>query len=341
MPKYSFLYDYAEGCHPDILAALAETNLVQQTAYGEDEYCERARKLIGAHLGGNKSDIYFVASGTLANIIMMASALRSHEAVICADTGHINTHETGAIEAVGHKLISVPSPDGKLTPEQVQKTVEDNTFAPHMAKPRLVYISNATETGRRYTKDELTALSKLCRANDLLLFVDGARLGAAIAASEDVTLKDLAELTDLFWIGGTKAGALIGEAIVINNEALKQDFWFHIKQRGGLLAKGRLLGLQFQTLFANDLFFKLSRKANARAAKISKAVLDAGYTLADDTETNQVFPVLPNALVTELDQHFQFYNWRPAPDDHSVLRLCTSWATDDEQIEKLIGMLRV
>ncbi len=340
MTRYSFLDDYSEGCHPDILQALMRTNMSQQTAYGADEYSANARQLIQNHLGDHSSSVYFVAGGTMANIIIISSVLRSHEAVISASSGHIATRETGAIEAVGHKIITANKPDGKLTPEDVQRIIMDNAHAPHMAKPRLVYISNAAETGRIYRKSELEVLSQCCRDNDLIFFLDGARLGAALTSPvNDVSLADLARLTDVFWIGGTKAGALIGEAIVINRANFSKDFDFHIKQRGALLAKGRLLGLQFQELFGKDLFFTASRKANDLAGELSQAITATGYALLSPTETNQVFPVLPNALIERLGVHFQFYNWQSYDADHSVLRLVTSWATETRSIERFISKL--
>ena len=275
MIRYSFLDDYSEGCHPRILEALTNTNLIQQIAYGEDEYSIQARNLIQEQLGGKDIPIYFVAGGTLANIIITSTSLRSHEAVIAASTGHIVVRETGAIEATGHKIIAVTSDDGKLTPDDIETTLTNNMHYPHMAKPRLVYISNATETGTVYTKAELQGLSEVCKRTGLLLLLDGARLGVALTASiNDLSLNDIAELTDIFWIGGTKAGALIGEAIVIPNAQLANDFTFHIKQRGGLLAKGRLLGIQFVELFSDGLFFELSQHANAMAQKLSTAITD-------------------------------------------------------------------
>ena len=310
-------------------------------AYGDDDYSHEARALIAAQTGTAAASIFFVAGGTLANLIIIAAMLRPHEAVIAPHSGHIVQRETGAIEATGHKIITVPSPDGKLTPAQIKTTLADNAHFPHMAKPRLVYISNATETGRLYTKSELTALSKVCRDNGLLLFMDGARLSAALCGPKnDVTLKDIAALTDVFWIGGTKAGALIGEAIVINKAELAEDFAFHIKQRGALLAKGRLLGIQFRELFTSGLYFSASQYANDLAQKISNAVVENGYKLASDTETNQIFPILPNALITKLEAKFKFYIWEPAENDTSVLRLVTSWATDEAQVEAFIAALR-
>ena len=337
MSKYSFLDDYSEGCHPKILEALASTNLVQQTAYGNDEYSEQARKLIRKHLGGKKFPIYFVAGGTLANIIIMSNALRSHEAVIAASTGHIVVRETGAIEAIGHKIITVVSADGKLTSGDIKAALANNAHYPHMAKPRLVYISNATEAGTVYTKAELQSLSETCNANDLLLLLDGARLGVALTANiNDLTLEDIAELTDIFWIGGTKAGALIGEAIVIPNEHLANEFSFHIKQRGGLLAKGRLLGLQFVELFTDGLFFDLTQHANAMAQKLSTAITRGGYSLTAATESNQIFPILPDIMIESLKQNNDFYVWEKANDQHSVIRMVTSWATDEKKVDALI-----
>ena len=337
MTKYSFLDDYSEGCHPKILEAMAAGNMTQQTAYGNDAYSERARDLIRQHLGHDEAAVYFVAGGTLANIVIMSSALRSHEAIISAETGHIAMRETGAIEATGHKIITMPSLDGKLTAACVDKAVASNAHSPHMAKPRLVYISNATEAGTVYSKAELQALSNSCKAHSLLLMMDGARLGTALTAEKnDLTLQDIATLTDIFWIGGTKAGALIGEAIVIPNLALAEDFDFHIKQRGALLAKGRLLGQQFAELFDHDLFFDLCKHCNTMAQKISNAVLANGYRLAADTESNQIFPILPNIIIDKLETNFAFYRWEQVDENNSVIRLVTSWATEESQVNAFI-----
>lgn len=339
--KYSFLDDYSEGCHQDILAALSKTNLDQNTAYGDDPHTLNARLLLQQAMGNKQLPVFFVAGGTLANIIIMSGSLRSHEAVIAAHTGHIVVRETGAIEATGHKIISVPTSDGKLTPELIEATLASNAHFPHMARPKLVYISNASELGTVYTKQELTNLSICCKSNKLLLMLDGARLGAALTAPKnDLSLGDIAELTDIFWIGGTKAGALIGEAIVIPNEQLADDFAFHIKQRGALLAKGRLLGIQFETLFSDDLFFKLTSSANTQAQQLSAAFVDSGHELAATTESNQIFPILPNTLIETLKERFEFYVWEPASDTHSVVRLVTSWATDPRKVDEFIQVLR-
>ncbi len=341
MSKYSFLDDYSEGCHPQILESLAKNNMTQQIAYGDDEYTKEARKLIAAHMGDIAPAIYFIAGGTLANIIIISSCLRPHEAVIAPSSGHIVVRETGAIETTGHKIITVPCAQGKLTPADIRGALDSNAHFPHMAKPRLVYISNATELGTLYSKAELSDLSEICKASGLLLFVDGARLGAALTAdSNDVSLEDLAELSDVFWIGGTKAGALLGEAVVIPNAQLAKDFPFHVKQRGALMAKGRVLGIQFLELFRDGLFFDVNKKANALAQLLSQGVVDAGHSLAATTQTNQVFPILPNKLIDALKQDFDFYIWEKFDDQHSVTRLVTSWATEEEQVKVFLNRVQ-
>jgi threonine aldolase len=341
MEKYSFLDDYSEGAHPRILAALADTNLVQQTAYGDDAYSQKARDLLRDHMGQANPDIWLVASGTLANILSISSSLRSHEAVVAAASGRIVVRETGAIEATGHKIITVSPDNGKLTPESIQSALDANAHYPHMAKPKLVYISNATEAETLYSKAELQAISDLCRTKGLLLLLDGARLGAALTAEKnDLSLEDIASLVDIFWIGGTKVGALLGEAIVIPNSELRDDFDFHIKQRGALLAKGRILGLQFRELFKDGLFFDLAKHSNDMAARLSGGIANAGYSFVAETETNQIFPILPNDLIDHLKQTFEFYVWEPYDDAHSVTRLVTSWATDEHKVEAFIDMIR-
>lgn len=341
MTQYSFLDDYSEGCHPAILQALADTNMQQQTAYGDDVFSQQAREWLRGHLGSSEAVVYFIASGTLTNIIVIAGCLRPHEAVIAATTGHITVRETGAIEATGHKIIAVPTDDGKLTPQGIRTALDNNAHFPHMAKPRMVYISNASELGTLYNKAELQALSVLCRKKGLLLFMDGARLGAALTASKnDLTLPDIMQWVDIFWIGGTKAGALFGEAIVIPDQRLSEDFAFHIKQRGALLAKGRVLGIQFAELFRDTLYFDLTRYANEMAEKLSAGIVAAGYSLLAETETNQVFPILPNALIERLQDQFSFYIWQPVDEHTSVVRLVTSWATEEAQVDRLLAEVR-
>lgn len=340
MSKYSFQDDYSEGCHPNILKALTETNLQQHTAYGFDDYSNQAKLLIKDKLQNPQSEVYFVSGGTQANLIVTAASLRPHEAVISADIGHVIGREAGALEATGHKVISMHTSNGKLDPETIQLALDNHSAAPHMVKPKLVYISNATEIGTIYTKAELESLSQFCKDNDLYLFVDGARLGSALCASKnDMSMSDLSKLTDVFTIGGTKNGALIAEAIVINNPAINEDFNFHIKQRGAMLAKGRLLGIQFLELFKNDLYFDLAKHANAMAEKISDAFVSKGHELLDETLTNQVFLILPNSLIKQLEENFSFYVWSKHDELHSVVRLVTSWATDEEMVDDLINAL--
>lgn len=338
MPKYNFSNDYSEGCHPSILDALAASNLVQEAAYGADSHSERARELIHHHLQRPQSEIFFVSGGTTANLLIAACSLRSHEAVIAPATGHIVTNEAGAIEATGHKIFIVPSQDGKMSAEDLQTALSTHTHFPHIARPRLVYLTNASEVGTIYSRGELAELSAICRQNNLLLMMDGARLGAALAAeSNDLTLADIAELTDVFWIGGTKAGALIGEAIVINNSDLAVDFAFHLKQRGALLAKGRLLGIQFERLFTDDLYFHLSRHANQMAKSIAVAIEAAGYEFAAPPQANQVFAILPNDLVERLSEKYVLFVRHQHGDSHKIVRIVTSWATNQEAVSRFAG----
>jgi threonine aldolase len=342
MTTYSFLDDYSEGAHPAILSALTESNYVQQAPYGADTYSADATNRIKARLQANFDGvIHYVASGTMANIVSISSCLRPHEAVIAVSSGHIVVREAGAIEATGHKLITVPAVDGKLTPENIEVALSSNAHFPHMAKPRLIYISNATETGTLYTLTELREISALAKQRGLILFLDGARLGAALASSKnDATLADIAALVDIFWIGGTKVGALLGEAIVVCNPALKEDFAFHLKQRGGMLAKGRLLGIQFQALFGpRDLLLENAKHANAMAAKLAAGIVARGYALDSETATNQVFPVLPDSVISALQGYFSFYVWSKTSNDHPVIRLVTSWATDETQVDAFLARL--
>lgn len=342
MTSFSFCDDYSEGAHPSILRALMETNLIQQAAYGKDTYSIEAAQRIRSHLGEPfQGAIHFVTGGTQANIVSIANCLRPHEAVITAHSGHIALREAGAIEATGHKLIVVPASDGKVTPKALEEALAANAQFPHMARPKLIYLSNATETGTVYALDELRQISTLARQRGLILFIDGARLPAALASPKnDATLADIAALADLFWIGGTKSGALLGEAIVVCNPALADDFAFHLKQRGALLAKGRLLGVQFRELFNDDLLiFSLARHANTMAAKLAAGIVSAGHGLAASTETNQVFAILPNAVIARLQEHFAFYVWEKRDPMHSVIRLVTSWATEEGRVNAFLSQL--
>ncbi|GAM82378.1 hypothetical protein ANO11243_003570 [Dothideomycetidae sp. 11243] len=350
MSKYSFLDDYSEGAHPDVLAALVKANFAQHGVYGGDDPSEQARDHIRRHLDSPDAAVHFVPSGTSANAISIAAVLRPHEAVIAANSGHIVVRETGAVEATGHKIIVVePEPKtGKLTPAIIEQALDENWHFPHMAKPRLVYISQATEIGTIYSKAELQALRKICTANRLLLFMDGARLPAALASRKcDLTLKDVLELTDIFWIGGTKNGALLGEAIIIKDAELAADFGFHVKQAGCLLAKTWVMGVQFAALFEKQLFLDIAAHANQMAQKLSAGVLQNGGEVVADVETNQVFAILEEDLVKDLQQSFDFYIWSKMSDSGAdrprrvVIRLVTSYATDPSQVDRFIARIKM
>ena len=335
----SFLNDYSEGAHPRILKALADTNLDQTCGYGLDSYCQRAAELIRQKCAAPEADVHFVVGGTQANLLVIHALLRSFEAAIAADTGHINVHETGAIEATGHKVCTVPSPDGKLTPALVRQVVDSHS-SEHMVRPRLVYISDTTEIGTFYTKAELAALRRCCDENGLLMYLDGARLGSALTAEgSDLTLSDLAALTDAFTIGGTKNGALFGEAIILKNAALQPDFRSYIKQRGAMLAKGRLLGIQFTQLLTDDLYFDMGRHANAMASQVRDALLAEGYPCPYDSHTNQIFPILPHSVIEKLSKVCAFEVSRPEDETHSMVRFVTSWATTEEAVKEFAAVL--
>jgi len=336
---YSFTNDYSEGAHPRILEAMMECNLVQNAGYSMDTHTEHARELIKEEIGRPDADIHIIVGGTQTNLITISTALRPYQAVISAATGHINVHETGAIEATGHKVLAMPTEDGKLTPALVLEAVAAHTDE-HMVQPKMVYISNSTEIGTQYTKAELEALHHVCRQKGLYLFMDGARMGAALTSPvNDLTLKDIAQLTDVFYIGGTKNGALFGEALIILNEELKPDFRYLIKQRGAMLAKGWLLGIQFEQLFQNNLFYDLAAHSNVMAAKIKKALIEKGYTFASDSSTNQLFPIFTDEMVEKLAKDFTFNVDRKIDATHTSIRFVTSWATTEESVNALINAL--
>ncbi|KMQ67350.1 amino acid lyase [Chryseobacterium sp. FH2] len=339
--KFSFKNDYSEGCHPNILQALLESNLNQQAGYGEDEYSLKAKELIKEKIKNPYSEIYFVSGGTQANLIVISSVLRPYQCVISAGTGHVLNNETGAIEATGHKILSIEKEDGKLTPSDIIPVLENHRNIPHQVMPKLVYISNSTELGTIYTLKELEELSFFCKENNLYLFMDGARMGHGLTSeTSDLTLAKVTELTDIFYLGGTKNGALIGEAIVVNNQGLKQDFAFNIKQKGALLAKGRLLGIQFLELMKNDLYFDLAKHANQQAMKIKKAMKERGVQFLSDTYTNQIFPVLNNNLIEKLSEKFEFYVWKKIDENFSAIRLITSWNTGDQPVNDFIEIIQ-
>lgn len=336
---YSFSNDYSEGAHPKILEALMTTNLTQHTSYSLDTHTAHAIQLIKTEIQRADVDVHLIVGGTQTNLITIATALRPYQAVISVATGHINVHETGAIEATGHKVLAMNATDGKLTPALVQQALDAHTDE-HMVQPKMVYISNSTEIGTQYTKAELEALRHICNQNDLYLFMDGARMGAALTSPvNDLTLADIAKLVDVFYIGGTKNGALFGEALIICNDALKPDFRFMIKQRGAMLAKGWLLGIQFEELFQNNLFYELAAHANEMAVTLRTALTARGYTFASDSMTNQLFLILPDSLVTRLNESYTFNIDKKWDDTHTVIRLVTSWATTEEGVHSLINAL--
>ena len=334
---FNFKNDYSEGAHPKILNALLSTNLEQTEGYGEDCYSVQAISLLQQLIGRTDIDIHLLAGGTQTNLTALSAFLRPHEAAIAAHTGHILVHETGAIEATGHKLLSLATNDGKIGPADIQ-TVLDTHTDEHMVKPKLVYISNPTEIGTIYTKPELEQLSSFCRERDLYLYIDGARLGSALCVKESgLCLADLGKLVDAFYIGGTKNGALLGEALVICTEALKPEFRFHMKQKGALLAKGRILGLQFSELFQDNLYFQLAQHANDMAALLRQAIQTAGFTFLTQSPTNQIFPILPHWLIEKLQQNYAFYIWSKVDVEHSAIRLVTSWATPPVAVQAFIA----
>lgn len=338
---YNFKNDYSEGAHPRILNKLIETNLVQQLGYGEDEYAHEAKAILKARLNHPDAIIHFVSGGTQTNLLVISFLLRVHEAVISAKTGHIAANETGAIEATGHKVITAETTDGKLRPEDIAQVLAEYALAPHVVKPRIVYISNSTEIGTIYTLEELKALFLYCQSHQLLLYLDGARLGHALTAeNNDLTLATLSQFTDIFYIGGTKNGALLGEAIIFNRPELAVDFEYAIKQKGAMLAKGRILSIQFLELFKDDLYFDLARRANTLAMSIASAVQAKGYTFLTQPTTNQLFPILPKKIIERLSLNYQFYIWKNMDSDYAAIRLITSWATDEEKVSAFIRDLQ-
>lgn len=335
---YSFRNDYSEGAHPKVLQALLDTNLEQTCGYGLDPRCLEAAELIRRLCRAPDADVHFLIGGTQTNFVTVDAFLHPYEAVIAASTGHVSVHETGAIEATGHKVCTVDAPDGKLTPALVEAVLAGHNGSEHMVLPRLVYVSDATEIGTIYTKAELTALRHCCDTHGLYLFLDGARLGSALTAEgNDVTLPDLAALTDAFYIGGTKNGALFGEALVISGSVPRSHFRWHMKQRGAILAKGRLLGLQFQTLLEDGLYFDLARHANQLALRLRDGVAALGYPFLTASPTNQQFPVLPNGVIDRLvSMGYEFETDHPVDDGRTCVRFVTSWATPESAVTEFL-----
>lgn len=337
---YSFTNDYSEGAHPRIIEAFLNTNLQQNTGYGMDAHCAHAAELLKKECGREDIDVHFLVGGTQTNTTVISHALRPHQAVISAATGHINVHETGAVEASGHKIFSILSADGKLTIADIEEALDFHQDE-HFVQPKMVYISNTTELGTQYTKAELEKLSHFCRLKGLYLFLDGARLGAALTSSKnDLTIADLARLTDLFYIGGTKNGALFGEALIICNPELKPDFRYMIKQNGAMLAKGWLLGLQFETLFSDGLFYKLAEHANEMAFLLRTAFEETGFSFLSPSFSNQLFPIVKDSLVSELSKQYKFNIERDMKNGAKAIRLVTSWATSEKAVQIFIGDLK-
>lgn len=338
----SFMNDYSEGAHPKILELLLAYNLEQNRGYGEDVHCNKAKEYIKRHINREDVDIHFIPGGTQTNLLVISSFLRPHQCVIAADTGHINVHETGAIEATGHKVVTMPSPDGKLTPKMIRKVLEAHD-GEHMVQPKMVYISDTTELGTIYTKKELEDIREVCQENELILFLDGARIASALTCkTNDLSLEDIACLVDVLYIGGTKNGALIGEALVICKEELKGDFRFLIKQRGAMLAKGFVMGVQFEALFQPEdlLYYELAKHANHMAEQIADAITACAFEFYAPVVSNQLFPILPNSFVAELEKKFLFSLQAKVGTDKSAIRFVTSWATTQEQVDELIQVFR-
>lgn len=336
--------DYLEGCHPLILERLAGTNLEQTQGYGLDPHCERAAELIRGACAAPEAEVHFLVGGTQTNTTVIKSLLSPCEGVLCADTGHINVHEAGAIEATGHKVWALPSGDGTLNTERVREALEEFGADPtreHRVQPGMVYISHPTENGTLYGKEQLEALSAVCRRHGLPLFLDGARLGYGVMAEgAELSVPDVAQLCDVFYIGGTKVGALFGEAVVIPSPGRIRQFRTLVKQQGGLLAKGRLLGIQFEVLFEDGLYFELARHADRQAMRLREAFLEKGVPFLYESVTNQQFPILPDGDIDRLLRDFSFELWQGMDGGRSAVRFCTSWATRPENVDALIEAIR-
>ena len=338
-----FECDYTQGAHPLIMERLLETNLEQTCGYGEDDYCKHAAELIKEACANDNIDVHFLVGGTQTNATVISSVLKGYQGAVCADTGHINVHETGAVEATGHKVLALPNIDGKINAKMVEDYVSghyNDVTASHMVQPGMVYISLPTESGTMYSKKEIMDIFDVCRKYDMCFFIDGARLGYGLTSEiNDISLNDLCKYSDIFYIGGTKVGALFGEAVIISNDAYKKDFRYNIKRHGGLLAKGRLLGIQFETLFTDDLYFRISKNAIDMAMKLNKAFTDMGYELFADSYTNQQFVYLDDSKAEQLSKKYTFSLWGEY-NGKKAYRFCTSWATTNTQIEQLINDLK-
>ena len=338
----SFESDYNQGAHPEILRRLCETNFETTSGYGADKFCDTAKEKIKAACEYQNAEVHFLTGGTQTNAIVIDSLIRPYDGVIAAETGHIATHEAGAIEYTGHKVLTIPQHNGKISPYELREylhsfSIDENRS--HMVQPGIVYISHPTEYGTLYTKAELTEISEICSSYSIPLYMDGARLGYGLASLDaDLTLPDIARLCDAFYIGGTKVGALFGEAIVFTKNAPK-NFMTITKQHGALLAKGRLLGIQFDTLFTDRLYFEISKNAIEKSELMKEIFKEKGYSFYMETPTNQQFILLENSQMEALKEKVAFSFWERTDENHSVVRFATSWATTDEDIEQLKAVL--
>ena len=335
-----FNCDYHEGAHPRVMEALVNTNMVQTVGYGQDEYCQKAKEVIKKVCNCPKAEVHFLVGGTQTNMTVISSILRPHQAVLSVREGHINAHETGAIEATGHKVMTIEGKDGKINADQIRRQYvlhwEDGSHE-HITQPKMVYISNPTELGTLYSKAELEEIRQACDECNFYLFLDGARLGYGLMSEgNDVTMEDLARLCDVFYIGGTKVGAMFGEAVVITNKGLQEDFRYIVKQKGGMLAKGRLLGVQFLELFKDGLYFEISAHAIGMAMLLKNGLKELGYNFYVDSVTNQQFVIAPNHKLDEIKEKYGYEYQMPYDQTSSVVRFCTSWATKEEHVLELL-----
>jgi len=338
-----FNSDYTEGAHPKVLQRLIDTNFEQTPGYGTDDYCRQAAAKIRAACGREDVAVHFLVGGTQANLTVIDAALRPHQGILAAESGHISVHESGAIEATGHKVLVLAHHEGKISAQQIAAAVaahrQDENFE-HTVQPAMVYLSHPTEFGTLYSLAELSAISTVCRENGILLYLDGARLGYALAApGNDLSLAAIARLCDVFYIGGTKVGALFGEAVVIAAPQLQQDFRYLIKQKGGMLAKGRLLGLQFDALFTDGLYEEIGSHAVRLAMRIKQTFIAMGIPFLIESNTNQQFPILPDHLLPVIGEKFVTTWWERVDAGHCAVRFCTSWATREEDVDHLISFL--
>lgn len=337
-----FSCDYAEGCHPQVLEALTKTNMISTPGYGEDEFCEKAKAKIRDYINCPNADIYFLVGGTQTNQVVIDSMLSNYDGVVAATTGHVAVHEAGAIEYSGHKVITVPGHAGKIDAAELKQMLVDHfadDSAEHMVNPGMVYISYPTEYGTLYSRSELEAVSSICKEYEIPLFIDGARLAYGLAAQSELTMADIASYADVFYIGGTKVGALFGEAVVFTKGNTPKHMITQIKQHGALLAKGRLLGVQFDALFTDDLYMKMGKNAIEHANAIREDLKSKGYNLYMENPTNQIFVIMENTALESFGEEVSYGFWEKYDNDHTVIRIATSWATENESVEALKKIL--